>query len=126
MRQAATRLLPPQASLPTVRKLRSLKGKDCGCNGGKHHKLTFELRGVCADAVVFPPGLGETESSLDIRVQDLEIFDHVPTSTWKKFATYMHDAGEREIGKSMIHIEILNVKPVPNLAASEIVLKVMP
>jgi len=90
----------------------------------KYHKLTFELKSVSADMVVFPPGSGETQSSIDIRVHDLEIFDHVPTSTWKKFATSMYDAGERESGKSMIHLEILNVKPVPDLAASEIILKV--
>ena len=90
----------------------------------KHHKMTFELKGISADVVVFPPDLGETQSSIDIRVEDLEIFDHVPTSTWKKFATYMHDAGERESGTSMVHLEILNVKPVPNLAASEMILKV--
>ncbi|KAL8730208.1 MAG: hypothetical protein Q9181_004739 [Wetmoreana brouardii] len=89
----------------------------------KHHKMTFELKGISADLVVFPPGSGETQSSIDVRVQDLEIFDHVPTSTWKKFATYMHDAGERESGTSMIHLEILNVRPVADLAASEIILK---
>lgn len=93
-------------------------------NRSKHHKMTFELTGVAGDLVVFSAGSGETQSSIDIRVQDLEIFDHVPTSTWKKFATYMHDAGERESGTSMIHVEILNIKPVPNLAASEILLKV--
>ena len=92
----------------------------------KHHKMAFELKSISADVVVFPPGSGETQSSIDVRVQDLEIFDHVPTSTWKKFATYMHDAGERESGTSMVHLEILNVKPVPNLAASEIILKVCP
>ena len=90
----------------------------------KYHKMTFELKGLSADMVVFPRESGETKSSIDIRVLDLEIFDHIPTSTWKKFATYMHDAGERESGTSMIHLEILNVKPVPTLAASEIILKV--
>ena len=100
------------------------KGKRLRLSRSKYHKMTFELKGVSADLVVFPPGLDETQSSLDIRVQDLEIFDHVPTSTWKKFATYMHDAGERESGTSMVHIEILNVKPVPTLAASEMILKV--
>ncbi|KAH8599328.1 hypothetical protein B0O99DRAFT_505027 [Bisporella sp. PMI_857] len=89
----------------------------------KHHKITFELTGVCADLVVFPQGSGETQSSVDIRVRDLEIFDHIPSSTWRKFATYMQEAGERETGTSMVHIEILNVRPVPELAASEIVLK---
>ncbi|KAF9885213.1 autophagy- protein 2 [Aspergillus nanangensis] len=89
----------------------------------KYHKMTFELKGICADLVVFPPESGETQSSLDVRVNDLEIFDHVPTSTWKKFATYMHEAGEKESGTSMVHLEILTVRPVPELAASEIVLK---
>jgi len=35
----------------------------------------------------------------------------------------MQDAGEREVDTNMVHIEILNIKPVPDLAASEIVLK---
>ena len=101
-----------------------MKGKRLRLSRSKYHKMTFELKGVSADLVVFPSSLDETQSSLDIRVRDLEIFDHVPTSTWKKFATYMHDAGERESGTSMVHLEILNVKPVPTLAASEIILKV--
>ncbi|KAI9682864.1 MAG: autophagy- protein 2 [Trizodia sp. TS-e1964] len=93
-------------------------------NRSKRHKITFELKGVSLDLIVFPSGSGETQSSLDVRVYDLEIFDHVPTSTWKKFATYQRDAGERESGISMIHLEILNVKPIADLDASEIVLKV--
>ena len=107
-----------QARVPQAksRKLRLIRSKS--------HKITFEMKGVSADLVVFPAEEGEVQSSIDVRVQDLEIFDHLPTSTWKKFATYMHDAGERESGTSMIHIEMLNVKPVPDLAASEIILKV--
>lgn len=93
-------------------------------NRSRRHKITFELQGVCADLVTFPPGSDETQHSLDIRINDLTIFDHVPTSTWKKFATYDRDAGEREMDTHMIHIEMLNVKPVANLAASELVLKV--
>ncbi|KAI5290292.1 autophagy- protein 2 [Ascosphaera aggregata] len=98
-------------------------GKPLRLGRSKRHKMTFELKGISADLVVFPPGSDETQSSLDIRVVDLEIFDHITTSTWKKFATYMRDAGERETGASMVHLEILNVKPIPDLAASEIVLK---
>ena len=101
-----------------------LKGKRLRLSRSKYHKMTFELKGISADFLVFSPSADEIQSSLDIRVHDLEIFDHVPTSTWKKFATYMHDAGERESGTSMIHLEISNVKPVPTLAASEIILKV--
>ena len=104
---------PPRTKSRKLRLMRS-----------RSHKMTFELKGLSADLVVFPPGSGETQSSLDVRIQDLEVFDHLPTSTWKKFATYMHDAGEREAGTSMVHIELLNVKPVPDLAASEIIFKV--
>lgn len=102
----------------------SAREKKLRLHRSKHHKMTFELRGVCADLVVFPSDSEETQSSLDVRVNDLEIYDHVPTSTWKKFATYMHEVGERESGTSMVHLEILTVRPVPELAASEIVLKV--
>ncbi|KAI1147134.1 ATG C terminal domain-containing protein [Nemania diffusa] len=92
-------------------------------NRSKRHKITFELRGINVDLITFPPGSGETQSSIDLRVKDLVVFDHVPTSTWKKFATYNQDAGEREMDASMVHLEILNVKPLPELAAAEIVLK---
>ncbi|KAL8388056.1 hypothetical protein RB595_009484 [Gaeumannomyces hyphopodioides] len=90
----------------------------------RHHKITFELRGVNVDLATFPRGSGETESSVDLSVKDLDIFDHVPGSTWKKFATYDRDAGEREIKSNMVQLELLNVRPVPDLAATEIVLKV--
>lgn len=102
----------------------SKREKKLRLHRSKHHKMTFELKGISADLIVFPPGSEETQSSLDVRVKDLEIYDHVPTSTWKKFATYMREAGEKESGTSMIHLEVLTVKPVPELAASEIVLKV--
>lgn len=102
----------------------STRGKRLRLSRSKHHKMTFELKGISADFVVFPPDAGETQSTIDVRVNDLEIFDHIPTSTWKKFATYMNDAGVRESGTSMVHLEIINVRPVAELAASEIVLKV--
>ncbi|KAJ5544618.1 hypothetical protein N7535_006988 [Penicillium sp. DV-2018c] len=105
-------------SRPTSKREKKLR-----LHRSKHHKMTFELKGVSADFIVFPPGLEETQSSLDVRVKDLEIYDHVPTSTWKKFATYMREAGEKESGTSMVHLEILTVKPVPELAASELILK---
>ncbi|KND88331.1 Autophagy-like protein 2 [Tolypocladium ophioglossoides CBS 100239] len=106
----------------TARHHRQSKSRRLRLNRSRHHKITFELQGVNADVVVFPPA-GETLSSIDVRVQSLDIFDHVPTSTWKKFATYDQDQGEREMGTSMVHLELLNVKPLPELAASEIVMR---
>ena len=111
---------PIRPTQPTKQRHRSLH-----LTRSKHHKMTFELKGVSAQFVVTPPGReDQLENVLDLRVHDLEIFDHVPTSTWKKFATYMRDAGEREMGSSMIHIEIQTVKPVPTLSATEVLMKV--
>ncbi|KAL4932094.1 putative autophagy regulatory protein Atg2 [Aspergillus undulatus] len=101
-----------------------VKRKKLRLSRSKAHKMTFELKRICADLVVFPPNSGETLNSLDIRVDELVVFDHIPTSTWKKFATYMREAGEKETGTSMVHLEILTVKPVSELAASELILKV--
>jgi len=112
-RTTASRPLPHRARARRLKLERS-----------KHHKVTFELKGVSADVFVYPPGETETQNSVDVRVNDLEIFDHVPTSTWKKFLTYMHDAGEREMGKPMVHLMLQNVRPVLELAATEIVLNV--
>lgn len=91
---------------------------------GRHHKIKFELSGISADVVVFPPSHGETQNSIDVRVENLEIIDHVPTSTWNKFITYDKGAGERPLGSPMIRLEMLTVRPVPTLAASELVLRV--
>jgi autophagy-related protein 2 len=99
------------------------RGKKLRLNRSKHHKVTFELKGINVDLVAFPPESGETLNSIDVKIQNLDIFDHVPTSTWKKFATYDQDAGEREMDTSMVHLQVVNVRPIANLAASEIVVK---
>lgn len=90
----------------------------------KHKKIAFSLMGVAVDMVIYPPDSGETLNSIDVRVQDLEIFDHVPTSTWKKFITCNIAPALRELDRPMINLSLLTVKPVTDLAASELVIKV--
>ncbi|CAK3740877.1 Hypothetical predicted protein [Lecanosticta acicola] len=87
----------------------------------KNHKITFELKGVTADVLVFPPGSRETLSSVDVRLRSFEIFDKVPTSTWRKFLTHMtSDESKREMGKPMFHIQLETVKTIESHAATEI------
>ncbi|KAH6697028.1 hypothetical protein F5X68DRAFT_226423 [Plectosphaerella plurivora] len=93
-------------------------------NRSRNHKITFELSGVNADLILFPPGSGETQASVDVRIHSIDVFDHIPTSTWKMFATYDKDAGERQMNTSMARLEVLTVKPQADLAASDIILKV--
>ncbi|KAF2853497.1 hypothetical protein T440DRAFT_515630 [Plenodomus tracheiphilus IPT5] len=90
----------------------------------KHKKIAFSIMGVAVDLIIFPPNSGETISSVDVRVRDLEVFDHVPTSTWKKFVTCAVDPAARELNRPMINLELVTVKPVTDLAASELVIKV--
>lgn len=103
----------------------------------KTHKIAFELSGLNVDLVQFAPpegqhhsSLGQTDfapgqtlASIDLRVNNLEIFDRLPTSTWKKFATYDMDAGERELGTNMVHVELVALKTKSHLAAVENVLR---
>lgn len=90
----------------------------------KHKKIAFSVMGISVDLIVFPPGTGENISSVDVRIQDLEIFDHVPTSTWKKFVTCAVDPAARELNRPMVNLELVTVRPVTDLAASELVIKV--
>ncbi|KAI4920806.1 hypothetical protein J4E85_008921 [Alternaria conjuncta] len=90
----------------------------------KHKKIAFSLSGVAVDLVVFPPDTGETVNSVNVRVRDLEVFDHMPSSTWKKFVTCAIDPAKRELIRPMINLELNTVKPITDLAASELVIKV--
>ena len=60
-------------------------------------------------------------------VRDLEILDHMKTSTWKKFLTSMKSDSRgnvRETESSMIRFELRNVKPVAGLRDEEARLRV--
>ena len=89
------------------------------------HKVAFELQGVSADMVLFPPDCGDVVSRIDLRVKKFEIFDKVPTSTWRKFLTQLdNDPRTREMSRPMIHLELSNVKTLENYAASEVVIHI--
>ncbi|PHH52991.1 Autophagy-related protein 2 [Ceratocystis fimbriata CBS 114723] len=90
----------------------------------KKHKIAFEAVDIHVDIAMLPSGSGPTQSCIDVRVKSLDVIDHMPQSSWRKFATYDRDAGERELDSNMIHLEVLNVKPVADLAASEFVISV--
>lgn len=60
-------------------------------------------------------------------VRELEILDHMKTSTWKKFLTSMRSdprGNVRETDSSMIRFELRNVKPVAGLHDEEARLRV--
>ncbi|KAK9476036.1 hypothetical protein V1514DRAFT_338184 [Lipomyces japonicus] len=89
----------------------------------KTHKIQVELKGVSFDFSGYSE-TAEIASSIDLKIRELEIFDNVSTSTWRKFVTGMYSVDERDIGSSMAHIELLNVRPSLDLQTSEAVIKV--
>lgn len=91
----------------------------------KAHKIAFELSGVAADVLVFAPGSGDTVNSVNLRIKDFEIFDKVPSSTWRKFLTHMsNDPRTREMSRPMFDIEVTNVKTLESHSAAEMILHV--
>ncbi|KAK3723295.1 autophagy-related protein 2 [Vermiconidia calcicola] len=115
----------PTAYSASGRPLRQNKRRRLKLERSKVHKVAFELKGVSADILGFPPDSADIVSSVDVRIRDFEIFDNVPTSTWRKFLTHLDsDPSTREMSKPMVHIELLNVRTLENFAASEIVMHV--
>lgn len=116
---------PTTAYSASGRPLRQRPRRRLKLERSRAHKVAFELKGVSADVLVFPPDHPDTVNTIDLRVKDFEIFDNVPTSTWRKFLTHLEsDPAAREMSKPMMHIEMLNVKTLEQYAASEIVMHV--
>ena len=90
----------------------------------RYHKISFEVKGASVDMDVFPPDSGELQSSVDVRLKQFEIFDNVPTSTWKKFLTRQHTAGTQELARPMVHIQLLSQKTVQERDATDLMIHV--
>jgi autophagy-related protein 2 len=62
-----------------------------------------------------------------VTVKNLEILDHIKTSTWKKFLTELRSDSHgnvRETGSNMVRIELQGVRPVLGHSSKEFRLKV--
>ncbi|KAK5121222.1 hypothetical protein LTR85_005388 [Meristemomyces frigidus] len=113
----------PTAYSASGRPIRQKQRRRLKLERSRAHKVAFELKGVSTDLHVFPPDSGDVVSSVDVRVRELEIFDNVPTSTWRKFLTRLdNDPATQEMSKPMAHIELFNVRTLENFAAAEIIL----
>lgn len=90
----------------------------------RYHKVSFELKGMSVDLDVLPQGSGDLQSSIEVRLKQFEIYDNVPTSTWKKFLTQKHNEGTQEIARPMVHIELLTRKTIQERDATELLIHV--
>ena len=92
----------------------------------KGPSIEFRLQGVHADVDQFRPG-EDMVSRTFATVRDLEILDHIKTSTWKKFLTELRSDARgnvRETDSNMVRIELRMVQPVKGNSAEEARLRV--
>ncbi|KAK5109931.1 hypothetical protein LTR62_006420 [Meristemomyces frigidus] len=115
----------PTAFSASGRPLRQQHRRRLKLERSKAHKIAFELKGLAVDIMLFPEEKKDTVNAIDLRVRDFEVFDNLPTSTWRKFLTCLHnDVNTREIAKPMAHIEVQTVRTLQDLAATELVIHV--
>ncbi|KAJ3562000.1 hypothetical protein NP233_g9845 [Leucocoprinus birnbaumii] len=83
--------------------------------------MEFKLMGLNADIDQFYPD-EILVSKTFVTIRDIEILDHIKTSTWKKFLTSMRSdtrGNIRETDSDMVRIELRGVRPAPGHPAEE-------
>jgi len=92
----------------------------------KGSSIEFRLMGLKAEVDHHQPGEPVVFRTL-VTVRDVEILDHIKTSTWKKFLTELRSDSRgnvRETDSNMVRVEVSKVRPVPGHPAQEARLRV--
>lgn len=93
----------------------------------KHSRIDVCLYNLEAEVDKLHPNEGDLMSRVLVKIRDLEIQDHIKTSTWKKFLTGMKSDSKgniRETDSYMVRVELKMVKPSRILEQEEARLKV--
>jgi autophagy-related protein 2 len=88
--------------------------------------IEIHLSGLFTETLKFVPN-DKIVSRTFATVKDVEILDHVKTSTWRKFLTALRSDSRgniRETGSDMVRIELRGVHPVPGNTLEETRLRV--
>jgi autophagy-related protein 2 len=88
--------------------------------------IEIHLSGLSTETLKFVPN-DKIVSRTSATVKDVEILDHVKTSTWRKFLTALRSDSRgniRETGSDMVRIELRGVHPVPGNTVEETRLRV--
>jgi autophagy-related protein 2 len=92
----------------------------------RSHSIDIHLSGLSTETLKFVPN-DRIVSRTFATVKDVEILDHVKTSTWRKFLTALRSDARgniRETGSDMVRIELRGVHPVPGNTVEETRLRV--
>lgn len=88
--------------------------------------MEFKLTGLSAEIDQYYP-TASLRSRILVAAEDLEILDHIKTSTWQKFLTSLRSDSKgnvRETGSNMVRIEYRVVCPVQGHSSEEARLRV--
>lgn len=88
--------------------------------------IEFRFSGLCVDMKHFKEEV-PLVSRLLVTIQDVDILDHIKTSTWRKFLTALREDSRgniREAGSDMVRVELRSVHPVPDHPSEEARLRV--
>ncbi|KAF4615034.1 hypothetical protein D9613_003111 [Agrocybe pediades] len=108
-------------TVPSKPKTRSTRIHGKKLTRSKAPSMEFCLMGVNADFDQYDPQ-DALVSRTFVTVKDLEILDHIKTSTWKKFLTELRSDSRgnvRETGSNMVRVELRNVRPVSGNSSQE-------
>jgi autophagy-related protein 2 len=116
-------LRQPTSNKPHVRSTR-VHGKRL--TRSRTPSMEFSLAGLCAEFDQFKPD-DPLVSRTFVTVKDLEILDHIKTSTWKKFLTELRSDSRgnvRETDSNMVRIELTGIRPVQGNSSEEVRMRV--
>lgn len=88
--------------------------------------IEFRLFGLNAEVDQHAPD-DDTVSRVLATIRDVEILDHVKTSTWRKFLSALRSDSHgnvRETDSNMVRVELRTVRPVPSNPSEEARLRV--
>ncbi|KAF5380922.1 hypothetical protein D9615_004012 [Tricholomella constricta] len=111
-------LKPPSSGKPRGRSVR-VHGKRL--TRSRNPSMEFRLFGLEAEVDHYLSDAPVVSRTL-ATVRDLEILDHIKTSTWKKFLTSLRSDSRgniRETNSNMIRVELRSVRPVPGHPVEE-------
>lgn len=103
----------PSTSGVSKPKLKPIRVHGKRLKRAKSPSMEFSLSGLYVEFDKFQPN-DPLVSRTFVTVRDLEILDHIKTSTWKKFLTALRSDSRgnvRETGSSMVRIELRSVRP---------------
>lgn len=92
----------------------------------KGSSMEFRLSGIKSEVDHYDTH-EPTASRTFITIRDVEILDHIKTSTWRKFLTELRSDSRgniRETNSNMVRVELLSVRPVPGHLSEEARLRV--